>query len=99
MSAADAPGRVAITVADECGGIPEADLPCVFEAGRRGTTSLSPATSNGGGAGLGLAIMVAVAELFGGGSVGVRNPDAGCHFTLSLSGRNEEGIERPRRDR
>lgn len=97
VSAAGEPGRVVITVADECGGIPEADLPYVFEAGWRGTASRSPATSNGGGAGLGLAIVVAVAELFGG-SVGVHNTDTGCLFTLSLSGRDEEGVERPRRD-
>ncbi|MDO4783958.1 MAG: HAMP domain-containing sensor histidine kinase [Propionibacteriaceae bacterium] len=97
VTAAGEGGRVLIAVADGCGGIAEDDLPYVFEAGWRGTQSRGPATSSGGGAGLGLAIVMAVAELFGG-SVSVHNTGTGCQFTLSLSGRDEERVERPRRD-
>jgi signal transduction histidine kinase len=70
-----------IVVTDGCGGIPEPDLPHLFEAGWRGTASRTPAA--GEGAGLGLAIVRGVAEAHGG-SVAVSNEGPGCRFEMRL---------------
>ena len=81
---------VVLTVEDECGGIPEADLDRVFEAGWRGTGARTPdrGAAPGGGAGLGLSIVRGVAEAHGGtASVSnVTGPDGrrGCRFELRL---------------
>lgn len=80
-----------IVVDDGCGGIPEADLPRVFEAGwrgdpaRGGTSPLLPLPWGGGGLGLGLAIVAEVAGAHQG-TVSVANRDdgSGCTFTLRL---------------
>ena len=71
-----------LTVADGCGGIPEADLPYVFDLAWRGTDARSPAPDSG--AGLGLAIVRGVVEAHGG-SVRVTNSGAGCRFEMRLS--------------
>nr|WP_246256724.1 HAMP domain-containing sensor histidine kinase [Isoptericola halotolerans] len=83
----DAPGASAVVVhvTDGCGGIPEADLPRLFEAGWRGTAARTPRS---GGAGLGLSIVRSVAEAHGG-RVEARNVTPadggpGCRFTLTL---------------
>lgn len=68
-------------VADGCGGIPDEDVPHLFEPGWRGDEARTPV--GGAGAGLGLAIARGVAEAHGG-SVTVRNVDGGCAFTLTL---------------
>ncbi len=73
-----------LTVADGCGGIPEADLPHVFDLAWRGTDARSPAP--GSGAGLGLAIVRGVVEAHGG-SVGVANAGDGCRFEMRLPAR------------
>jgi signal transduction histidine kinase len=70
-----------LTVADGCGGIPEADLPRVFDLAWRGTNARSPAP--GSGAGLGLAIVHGIIEAHQG-SVRVRNAADGCRFELRL---------------
>ena len=70
-----------LTVADGCGGIPEADLPYVFDLAWRGTDARSPAP--GSGAGLGLAIVRGVVEAHQG-SVRVANTGVGCCFELTL---------------
>jgi signal transduction histidine kinase len=72
---------VLLTVADGCGGIPEADLPYVFDLAWRGTDARSPAPDSG--AGLGLAIVRGVAEAHGG-SVRVMNTGDGCCFEMRL---------------
>ena len=82
---AEAPGTVTITVEDECGGIAEADLDRVFEAGWRSSGARTPERENvpGGGAGLGLSIVRGVAEAHGG-TANVSNVARGCRFTLHL---------------
>jgi signal transduction histidine kinase len=70
-----------LTVADGCGGIPEADLPYVFDLAWRGTDARSPAPDSG--AGLGLAIVRGVVEAHRG-SVRVANTLDGCRFEMRL---------------
>ncbi len=70
-----------LTVADGCGGIPEADLPHVFDLAWRGTDARSPAPDSG--AGLGLAIVRGIVEAHRG-SVRVLNTGGGCRFEMRL---------------
>ncbi|GAA0958253.1 HAMP domain-containing sensor histidine kinase [Actinocorallia libanotica] len=88
---------VVLAVEDTCGGIPEQDLPRVFDTGWRGgqarTPTPDPATAavpaahqrrhGDTGAGLGLAIVRGITEAHSG-HVSVRNTPAGCRFELSL---------------
>jgi len=74
-------GDVLLAVADGCGGIPEADLPRVFDLAWRGTDARSPAPDSG--AGLGLAIVRGVVEAHRG-SVSVANTADGCCFEMRL---------------
>jgi signal transduction histidine kinase len=70
-----------LTVTDGCGGIPEADLPRVFDLAWRGTDARSPAPDSG--AGLGLAIVRGIVEAHRG-SVRVLNTTDGCRFEMRL---------------
>jgi signal transduction histidine kinase len=74
-------GDALLAVSDGCGGIPDADLPRVFDLAWRGTDARSPAP--GSGAGLGLAIVRGVAEAHQG-SVRVLNTGDGCCFEMRL---------------
>jgi signal transduction histidine kinase len=74
-------GDALLTVTDGCGGIPEADLPHVFDLAWRGTDARSPGQE--GGAGLGLAIVRGIVEAHGGG-VRVVNAGGGCRFEVRL---------------
>jgi signal transduction histidine kinase len=74
-------GNAVLAVADSCGGIPQADLPHVFDLAWRGTDARSPAPDSG--AGLGLAIVRGVAEAHHG-SVRVANTGVGCRFEMTL---------------
>jgi signal transduction histidine kinase len=74
-------GGVLMTVADSCGGIPDADLPLVFDTGWRGSAARTPSAD--GGAGLGLAIVRGIA-LAHHGQVSVVNTGAGCRFEIRL---------------
>jgi signal transduction histidine kinase len=67
-----------VHVLDGCGGIPEPDLPRVFERLWRG----DPARTTTG-AGLGLAIARGLVEAHGG-TVAVANLNGGCRFTVRL---------------
>jgi signal transduction histidine kinase len=86
-----------LSVADTCGGIPEADLPRVFDVAFRGERARSPrelapdgavvtepdvATTTGGG-GLGLAIARGLVEAQSG-RIEVANVGAGCRFVVRL---------------
>ena len=73
-------GHIQVAVIDGCGGIPEAHLERVFQAGWRGTPSREP---DAGGSGLGLAIARGVVESHAG-SIAVSNVAGGCRFELDL---------------
>lgn len=73
--------RVVVAVEDGCGGIPEPDLPRVFDTGWRGGQARTPRDDTG--AGLGLAIVRGIVEAHAG-QASVRNAGAGCRFEISL---------------
>lgn len=75
------PDGVVLTVTDACGGIPEDDLPRVFDTGWRGSHARTPGPD--GGAGLGLAIVRGIVEAHQG-TVGVVNVRGGCRFEVRL---------------
>jgi len=66
-------------VTDGCGGIPDADLPRVFDVAFRGEAARTP----GSGGGLGLAIVRGLVEAHQG-AVAVHNVDGGCQFVVRL---------------
>jgi signal transduction histidine kinase len=77
-----------LSVSDTCGGIPEADLPRVFDVAFRGERARTPSTrgpaiSPTGGGGLGLAIVRGLIEAHGG-RVQALNTHAGCRFVIRL---------------
>ncbi|MEU2824341.1 MULTISPECIES: sensor histidine kinase [Streptomyces] len=72
-------GDVVLSVTDGCGGIPEEDLPRVFDTGWRGNHARTPPT----GAGLGLAIVAGIVEAHQG-RAAVRNVEGGCCFEVTL---------------
>lgn len=73
------------SVADTCGGIPEGDLPRVFDVAFRGERARSPRAPqhDTGGGGLGLAIVRGLVEAQGG-RVDVANSGPGCRFVVRL---------------
>jgi len=71
--------RAYVSVLDDGGGIPEADLDRVFQVAFRGDAARTP----GGGAGLGLAIARGLVEAHDG-DVSVCNENGGCRFTVRL---------------
>ncbi|MEU4243653.1 ATP-binding protein [Actinoplanes sp. NPDC026619] len=76
-----------LTVTDTCGGIPEADLPRVFDVAFRGERARTPAPAGTPGGGLGLAIVRGLVEAHGG-QVGVGNTGNGCRFVVRLPARS-----------
>lgn len=68
-------------VRDACGGIPEPDLPRVFDVAFRGASARTPDNQVGGG--LGLAIVRGLVEAHRG-TVSVHNVDGGCRFEVHL---------------
>jgi signal transduction histidine kinase len=74
-------GLACVSVSDECGGIPPADLPRVFDVAFRGESARTPDPS--GGAGLGLSIARGIVEAHSG-QISVRNTGPGCQFLISL---------------
>jgi signal transduction histidine kinase len=75
------PGGARVEIQDTGEGIPDQDLPHVFDRFYRGEKSRSRAT---GGAGLGLAIAKGIVEAHGG-TIGVESqPGQGTRFTFTL---------------
>ena len=83
-----------LSVADTCGGIPEADLPRLFDVAFRGEPARTPHWGNGSGSndggsggggsgGLGLAIVRGLVEAQSG-RVDVQNTVDGCRFVVRL---------------
>ncbi|SEE30911.1 sensor histidine kinase KdpD [Streptomyces sp. Ag109_O5-10] len=72
-------GAVVLSVTDGCGGIPDEDLPRVFDTGWRGTHARTPPA----GAGLGLAIVRGIVEAHQGRAT-VHNIPGGCRFEVTL---------------
>jgi signal transduction histidine kinase len=81
VSVREEDGTAVVAVTDGCGGIPEADLPHLFEVAWRGQPARTPGPD--GGAGLGLAIARGIVEAHAG-QIGVRNVDGGCTFEVRL---------------
>lgn len=75
-----ADGMLRLEVSDECGGIPEADLPRLFEVAFRGDASRQRDQAGGG---LGLAIAKGLLEAHDG-SIAVANRANGCRFVVNL---------------
>jgi signal transduction histidine kinase len=69
-----------VSVSDTGGGIPERDLPRIFEVAFRGDAARTPGDA---GAGLGLAIARGFVEAHQG-DITVRNENGGCCFTVHL---------------
>ncbi|QIM16624.1 HAMP domain-containing histidine kinase [Leucobacter insecticola] len=80
VSAVNRPGWVSITVRDDGPGIPEEQLPSLFERFTRGDSSRTRVT---GSTGLGLAITQAIAQAHGG-SVRVTSSPGDTCFTVEL---------------
>jgi signal transduction histidine kinase len=80
-----------LAVTDACGGIPDADLPRVFDVAFRGETARTPSSgqtagewvADGAHGGLGLAIVRGLVEAHRG-EVAVANVDDGCRFVVRL---------------
>ncbi len=73
-------GGAYVSVSDTGGGIPERDLPRVFDVAFRGDAARTPENA---GAGLGLAIARGFVEAHRG-DITVRNENGGCRFTVHL---------------
>ena len=81
LSAGSDGGEGWFAVLDECGGIPAADLPRVFDVSFRGEAART--LSKEGGAGLGLAIARGLVEAYRG-RITVENTGPGCRFVIRL---------------
>jgi signal transduction histidine kinase len=79
----DAGTAAVVRVRDECGGIPESDVPRLFDVGFRGEPARTPQAEPVSRAGLGLAITRGIVEAHNG-SVDVQNVHGGCEFTVRL---------------
>jgi two-component system phosphate regulon sensor histidine kinase PhoR len=78
--------RIALLVSDEGPGIPEADLPRVFERFYRVDKARSRGSRDPGGTGLGLAIVRHLVESHGGRTTAANRPNGGAVFTIELPG-------------
>lgn len=80
IAAAAEPGAAVLHIEDECGGIPDHDLPRVFDIAFRGDEARRRDDRGGG---LGLAISRGLIEAHAG-SVTAANTERGCRFTVRL---------------
>jgi two-component system phosphate regulon sensor histidine kinase PhoR len=84
MGATTNGNRLQLTVADQGPGIPEADLPRIFERFYRVDKARSRNERDPGGTGLGLAIVKHLIELHGGRVIAANRPERGAIFTIEL---------------
>ena len=84
MGARRCGAQVVLTVADEGPGIPQADLPRVFERFYRVEKARSRVGDDPGGTGLGLAIVKHLVELQGGRVTAANRPGKGALFSIEL---------------
>ena len=77
-------GRILLTVTDEGPGVPEADLPRIFERFYRVDKARSRDGRDPGGTGLGLSIVKHLIELHGGHVRASNRPHGGAVFTVDL---------------
>jgi signal transduction histidine kinase len=89
LGAADHPDHATIWVRDACGGIPQDEVPYVFERHWRGDPARTAE-----GAGLGLAIARGLVEAHGG-AIDVANVSGGCQFTVRLPRQARHDQARP----
>jgi len=78
--------RIVLSVADSGPGIPESDLPRIFERFYRVDKARSRHTRDPGGTGLGLAIVKHLVGLHGGKVAAANRPEGGAIFTLEIPG-------------
>ena len=78
--------RIVLSVADSGPGIPESDLPRIFERFYRVDKARSRNTRDPGGTGLGLAIVKHLVGLHGGKVAAANRPEGGAIFTLEIPG-------------
>jgi two-component system phosphate regulon sensor histidine kinase PhoR len=76
--------RIRLIVSDTGPGIPEVDLPRIFERFYRVDKSRTRANRDPGGTGLGLAIVKHLIELQGGRVTAANGPHGGAEFTIEL---------------
>ena len=86
LSSSRKDNRIVLTVADSGPGIPEADLPRVFERFYRVDKARSRNTRDPGGTGLGLAIVKHLVGLHGGKVAVANRTGGGAVFTIELPG-------------
>jgi signal transduction histidine kinase len=79
-----------VEVVDACGGIPEQDLPRVFEVAFRGTSARTP--GDDGGAGLGLAIAQGLVQAHHG-EITIGNHGDGCRVLVRLPSAATAAVE------
>jgi two-component system phosphate regulon sensor histidine kinase PhoR len=84
LASARRDGRIVLTVTDSGPGIPEADLPRVFERFYRVDKARSRNSRDPGGTGLGLAIVKHLVGLHGGTVAVANRPEGGATFTIEL---------------
>ena len=84
LSAARKDDRIVLTVADQGPGIPQADLPRVFERFYRVDKARSRGARDPGGTGLGLAIVKHLIGLHGGTVAVANRAEGGAQFTIEL---------------
>jgi len=73
--------RAYVAVSDTCGGIPDADLPRVFDTAFRGQAARTP--TGDAGSGLGLAIARGLVKAHDG-DIAVSNEGGGCRFVVRV---------------
>jgi two-component system phosphate regulon sensor histidine kinase PhoR len=86
MSAARRDDRLLLCVSDQGPGVPESDLPRIFERFYRADKARSRGERDPGGTGLGLAIVKHLIELHGGTVSATNRKGGGAVFTIELPG-------------